>query len=325
MIKILYIGYYPEHNFLEDIIYLNALKNKNYTIKQFVHRLNDPETSLINNDIIICGSFLQDINIIKILFKYIHKVIYNITEPIEFNNYIMYHLYIHKFINLAVGCVPENKTHIKFPLYIDPYEISSCEKINEINNYVKNIELNDLMIKKYCCLINRHDYGHTRTTIYNKLSELGFIICPSVLFNNYPNEDFEKIGRENFQKEFIFNICPENFVTQLDGYVTEKLFMACCCGNIPIYYGKLDDLDKQIFNLNRIILYDPTNDQSIDQVYTIIKKLLFNFQDLYNYYKQDVFLPSAIEIIKNYKVNLNKRLNEFIKNSSINYIDGKLN
>ena len=114
----------------------------------------------------------------------------------------MYHLYIHKFINLAVGCVPENKTHIKFPLYIDPYEISSCEKINEINNYVKNIELNDLMIKKYCCLINRHDYGHTRTTIYNKLSELGFIICPSVLFNNYPNEDFEKIGRENFQKEF---------------------------------------------------------------------------------------------------------------------------
>jgi len=199
MVKILYIGYYSGHKVFEDIIFLNALKNQNYTIKQFVSGLEDPEYSFINNDIIICGSFLQDINIIKILFKYIHKVIYNITEPIEFNNYIMYHLYTHKFINLAVGCVPENKTHIKFPMYIDPYGISSCEKIDEINNYVKYVELNNLMIKKYCCLINRHDHGQTRTKIYNKLFELGFIICPSNLFNNYSNEDFEKIGRENFQ------------------------------------------------------------------------------------------------------------------------------
>jgi len=96
--------------------------------------------------------------------------------------------------------------------------------------------------------------------------------------------------------------------------------MACCCGNIPIYYGKLDDLDKQIFNLNIIILYDPTNDQSIDQVHTIIKNLLFKPQDLYNYYKQDVFLQSAIEIIKNYKLNLNKLLNKFIENLTTNLV-----
>ena len=180
-------------------------------------------------------------------------------------------------------------------------------------SYVGNADLNaiDHLYKQYQKDPNSIDSG------WVKFFE-GFEFAQA----NY--EDGGEIP-ENFQKEFIFNICPENFVTQLDGYVTEKLFMACCCGNIPIYYGKLDDLDKQIFNLNRIILYDPTNDQSIDQVYTIIKKLLFNFQDLYNYYKQDVFLPSAIEIIKNYKVNLNKRLNEFIKNSTINYIDGKLN
>jgi hypothetical protein len=130
------------------------------------------------------------------------------------------------------------------------------DKIVEINEYNKNLQIEELLTKNFCCLINKHDFGNTRVNIHNKLSEIGTIFCPSVLLNNFSNETFEKIGRETFQKQFIFSICPENYITKLDGYITKKLFMACCCGNIPIYYGKLDDFDKHIFNTNRIILFD---------------------------------------------------------------------
>jgi hypothetical protein len=211
--------------------------------------------------------------------------------------------------------VPENKFNIKLPLYME-HDIHSSI-INDTNLYANSIQLKDLLSKDYCCMISRHDIGNTRTPIYKKLSLLNDIICPSGLFNNFSNAEFEKIGRETFQRRFIFSICPENFITCLEGYVTEKLWFACITGTIPIYYGKLDEIDKKIFNINRIILYDPTSEQSINEAYNLVKDLLSNTDKLYEFYKQPVFENTASDILDRLENNMQFRIRTFISNLMI--------
>ena len=305
--KILYIGFWPEHTLEKDHIYLNALKDKNYIIEKAVSITDE---ILSKCDTIICGSFLQNPNEILLLAKYLDKVIYNVTEPVEFNNVLMNKICSKKIINLTVGCVNEDYDQIKYPHYMD-WGLT-VNKMITVNNYVKNIKLEDIINKKFCCLINRHDMGQTRTKIYNKLKLIGQIDCPGNLFNNYPNDKFEKIGRTNFQKEYLFTICPENFMTKNKGYVTEKLYMACLAGTIPIYYGDLDSIDKSIFNIDRIIIYDPSSDDSINQVYYQILELLTDQHKLFDYYTQPIFNPSAVQTYGLLIDNFNMRINNFI-------------
>lgn len=235
--KILCFGFWKGHNFKTNHIYLNALKNNNYNVDQS-NIISDE--LLTQYDVIICGSFINNPNDISILKKHINKVIYNITEPVEFSNVGLFELYHNNLIKLTVGCVKENEKNIKYPHYMD-WGLS-IDKIIETNNYIKNISYEEIINKKFCNLINRHDNGKTRTPIYNKLKNIGHIDCPGALFNNYPNDKFEKIGRTEFQKNYLFTICPENYVTKNPGYVTEKIYMASIAGTIPIYCGDLDNI-----------------------------------------------------------------------------------
>jgi len=192
---------------------------------------------------------------------------------------------------------------VKYPVYYEYMGDNRTQKINEIQNYVKDINFEDFSTKEFCYLINRHDNGKTRTAIFQKLSEINTIICPSNLFNNYSNEKFEKEGTNNFRKRFIFSICPENFITTLDGYVTEKIYMALFNSNIPIYYGKLDEIDKKIFNINRILLYNPLEQESIQEIYKKILELINDKQKLFEFYKQPPFLETAIETLDTMETN----------------------
>lgn len=315
-IKILYIGFWPDHKIESDHIYLNALKGNNYIIEK-----SDviSEQILSKYDVIICGSFLHNPQDVFILSKYYDKVIYNVTEPVEFNNKAMYQVYSKNLINLTVGCVKENETHIKYPHYMD-WGLS-IDKMLEANNLVSQITFEQVINKKFCCLINRHDMGKTRTDIYHKLKLLGQIDCPGNLFNNYPNEQFERIGRTNFQKEYLFSICPENFMTKNPGYVTEKLFMGCLAGTIPIYYGDLDPIDKSIFNMGRVLLFDPTSESSICNLYYKILELMTNPTKLYEFYTQPIFNSSAIQtyglILENFKLRINNFINGKPYNQSL--------
>ena len=94
----------------------------------------------------------------------------------------------------------------KFPLYIPHIDYKDKSLFSDVNNYVKNC---DTKIKKFCCLINRHDMKNTRTSIYNSLKEIDTINCPSNLFNNCSNEELNNIGNKEYIKKYKFNICPE--------------------------------------------------------------------------------------------------------------------
>ena len=75
-------------------------------------------------------------------------------------------------------------------------------------------------------------------------------------------------------------------------------------GAIPIYYGWFDDIDEKIFNKNRILFYDPLNEESINNIKNKILFLLNNEDEFNNFYKQDVFCENAYQTIQDLDINL---------------------
>jgi hypothetical protein len=266
---------------------------------------------LTKYDIIVCGSFIQNVDYANMLIPHRNKIIFNITEPIQFFYKLAYQMYTSNFFMLTVGCNPENGKHVKYPHYFD-WGMTE-DKIKECNKYVADIEYSQIVNKKFASLINRHDQGNTRVPVYNLLKHIGGgIDCPGKLLNNYPNHVMEKKGRTEFQREYIFSICPENFITELDGYITEKIFMAVYAGCIPIYYGKLDDIDFKIFNKERILWYDPASADSMKKLRDKVQYLMDNKDKLVEFYKQPIFCDSAIEMYHAIKRNVDIRVNKFI-------------
>ncbi len=294
--------------FAGDILCTNRLNDSNYTVRM-INNSEINEEVISNAGVIICGSFGCDSHIQSLILKYSYKIILFVTEPVQYNNDFLYTLLTQNLFRGVIGCINNDINRVKYPLY-NMYTGNSDNFINIINNcneYINSVTFDELCNKQFCWLINSHDIGNTRTCIYNALSIVGKITCPGKFLNNYPNEEFEREGRESFQKRFIFGICPENFVTNLEGYVTEKLYFACIYGNIPIYYGKLDDIDKSIFNMNRILVYNPNDLDSINNVTNRVMELISDKQKLFNFYKQKAFTDDAVNVVKSMEYNYMER------------------
>jgi len=69
---------------------------------------------------------------------------------------------------------------------------------------------------------------------------------------------------------------------------------ACLGGAIPIYYGELDEMDQRIFNKNRIIFVNPGN---LMNLYNTVKDLISDPLKLTEFYKQEVFMRGAYEVM----------------------------
>ena len=276
--------------------FTNYLKN----IHQYVDKNNE------HIDFLISGPFINQEDYDYILNNKCNYKILNISEPIEINDpyKLCYKLYQKNIFNIIIGCTEEIKNKIilkiKFPLYVNHVLNNDINYFNNVNLYVKNVDLN----KNFCTLINTHDKWNTRIPIFNKLKELGHITCPSSLLNNCSNDEINKIGNIEYLKKFLFNICSENTLTKVNGYITEKLINCCNGGAIPIYCGWFDDIDEKIFNKKRILFYDPNNSKSINDVYLKIKYLLENEKKLEEFYKQNIYNDCAYDIIQNMNKNL---------------------
>ena len=246
-------------------------------------------------DFLIIGPFISenDYNFIK--EKNCIKILY-ITEPIEINlpYKYCYQIYNENICEIIIGCINNNKNIIKFPLYINYVLNNPSNYYNELNKYVKNSDLN----KEFCCLINTHDQWNTRKPIYEKLKNIEHIVCPSNLLNNCSNKELNELGNTLYIKKFFFNICSENTLTNVKGYITEKIINCCMGGAIPIYCGWFDEIDEKIFNKNRILFYDPNNENSLLQVYEKVKELMEDKEKLKDFYKQNVFMDSAYDTIQ---------------------------
>ena len=84
----------------------------------------------------------------------------------------------------------------------------------------------------------------------------------------------------------------------------EKLLNACLGGAIPVYFGEIDDIDKKIFNMKRILTYDSEIPATIDAVQEKIRLLWHNKDDLLEFYKQPVFTDDAFTTCEEMKAAL---------------------
>lgn len=201
-----------------------------------------------------------------------------------------------------------NVHKLYFPLWLLYYPNFNHQFINDIE-LKKDITIEELDKRKFCCLINSHDMKNTRKPIYNLLSKINNVDCPGILLNNV---DRQLVGtttedKVKFMSSYIFNICSENYLGSL--YVTEKLIQALhsCC--IPIYYGDISNINSKIFNLNRIIVVNDFSSESMLLLKNKITNLFNNKNNLLNFYKQPIFNSNAINdynnFIKEFEYNFN--------------------
>jgi len=291
MIRIKFTNFWKDfdykNNFITDLL-------KKYNINHIV--IDD------NIDYLICGSFINndtDKNIIKSYPPNTKKILF-ISEPIEIFFPNTYELFINNDFTYVFGSINnlyknDKQIHFKFPLYMIYFDYKNNNFYSDINNYVLN---QDILSKQIICLINSHDNRNSRTPIYMNLLRKGINInCPGKLFNNSSNEELNLIGKQEYLKRFIFNICPENTKTLPKGYITEKLLQSCMSGCIPIYCGSFDDIDEKIFNKNRIIFYDYESEESVNYCCLQILYLINNNNKLENFYKQPPFVDTAYKTL----------------------------
>ena len=253
------------------------------------------DKTLNKADMIICGSSIRNEYQYQMIKKYGNKTILYISEPLEHFYKLSYDLLSNNVFRAYYGRIDNNNNRIKLPFY---KSLINKNIINNINNYLDNISFDEFCKKNFCSLINRHDKGNTRTNMFNKLSQIQKVNSPSKLLNNYSNASFEKEGRDNFQKRHMFGLCPENYVTKLPGYVTEKMPIVCNNGSIPIFCGNLDDLDKKIFNMDRVLIYDHTNNESMDKLVDTVRDFMNDKEKAYLFYKQHPYTDNATEVFE---------------------------
>lgn len=271
-------------------------------------------------NILIVSVFDIDENKYKYIKNYQGEKGLYITEPIKNlsslndNYYWVYKLYIENCFDYIFGCIENNDSNqFKYPLYLNEnnFNIEDKSVYDKLNNYVKNTNIETLKNKNFCCLINSWDTpAKTRTVMYENLINIKHISCPGKLFNNCSNRELNRIGKRNYIKKFIFNICSENFDNaNINGYITEKLMDCCLGGAIPIYCGWFDEIDGCIFNKERIIFYDSSDQTSINKAFTRVQQLVNNKEELYEFYKKPIFCENAHNIVYNMQTKLGDFLN----------------
>lgn len=233
-LKIFYVGFSGNPGFPSCDILGRFYKNGDTNV-----------SNPVEANVLIIGNFVQPEEIPIIANFSGIRVLY-VAEPITKLQMcaIAGHIYANDICDYYIGCVSNGPKSIKYPFYA--YESIDYDAINY---YTQTCELYG---KQFCTLINRHDWGNTRTPIFENLNQIYRVVCPGRLHNNCSNEEVDRIGNVEYIKKFIFNICSENFGTSHPGYITEKIKHCVLGGAIPVYYGALDDVDELVFNKNRI-------------------------------------------------------------------------
>ena len=218
------------------------------------------------------------------------------------------------YFDMVIGNINYIKSSkfCKHPLYINSgnYKDPSKDRMESINKLVLKKDTNKL---KFCSIVASHDMYGNRMPIVNLLSKISFVECPGKMNKNVPSFDDAGLTKQEYIGQFVFNICPENHMGHT-GYTSEKILDAISAGCIPIYYGRTDDeQDIQIFNQDRIIRYDPSSKESMENCYKTVKELVDNPDKLKEFYQQQPFIENADKVIIFMFDDLKKKFKKLLK------------
>lgn len=217
-------------------------------------------------------------------------------------------------IDLSIGFddIHDNPRYIHVPFWImwtlDPMETYESIKTKvKLWNSPENISYAD---RKFCSFLCSHgDRG--REMIMQELSTIDKLDSAGRWMHN-DNSLKTKFGDNKLEwlKHYRFNLTPEN--SNGDGYVTEKLLDAICCGCVPIYWGCNNRPDPDIFNQDSIIFFNMNRENT--NTIRFIAELNADEKKYMDFACQKRFLPGAEDVIWGYYEELEKRLKDIIKN-----------
>lgn len=241
------------------------------------------------SNVLVIGNFVCPDDIPTIAHFKGPKIVY-VGEPIGKFGFsrLFDEIFSKNLYDYAIGCIGNKPGKwIKYPFYAD-----MKTNFKEVNSYIAKTQLEE---KKICTLISRHDPGNTRFPILRELSKFMHVVCPGRLANNCSSEEVNRIGTSEYIKQFVFNICSENFGECHPGYITEKLMNCCIGGAIPIYFGNLDEIDARVFNKKRILFL---NEGNVQEVADRVLNMFQNPELLESFYRQPAFQDTAEEAVE---------------------------
>ncbi len=213
-------------------------------------------------------------------------------------------------IDLSVGFeyLTDSK-YLRFPLWLMPV-FSPAASEQDIINTCARLSFPEIGVRQnFAALVARHDTSGLRKEIYQEISKIDRVDCDGILFQN--NDDLKTRYDNNkteYLKNYRFNICPEN--SNMDGYVTEKLFDSIVAGCVPIYTGSENCPEPDILNHDAIIFWNPgqKNDDVVRRISDLHKaKTLYA-----EFASQPRLLPNASDHIIEAFIKLENRFKELL-------------
>ena len=233
----------------------------------------------------------------------------NLHNP-HFAEYADYMLSEKHPFDLGIGFDEfENNRYIRFPLWLiymfgpDATEEDICNRCEQLRYPETGPR------EKFACLIARADTLGIRTDMYNAISCITSVDCPSGLFHNDESLVNEyKDDKVAYMRQYLFNICPEN--SNAWGYTTEKIFEAIAAGCIPVYLGSYNQPEPKILNPDAIIFWNKKNGGK--QTIELIKELNTHPKQKEAFLRQPRLLPEAEDYVIAKFAELDKRIRELV-------------
>lgn len=212
-------------------------------------------------------------------------------------------------LSLGFDCF-EDARYLRFPLWLS-YVFEPSIDIRAINQRCEQLRYPQQLENRhgFAALVARADALGIRTKMFNALSSVGKVDCPSlVLHNDDRLKEQYNDDKLVYLQNHVFNLCPEN--SNCYGYVTEKVFEAVRAGCIPVYWGCYNDPEPKVLNHDAVVFWDCEDDgqSAVKQV----ADLCSSPKRCMDFAMQPRLLPSADEEVERMIVGLHDRLKELI-------------
>ena len=174
--------------------------------------------------------------------------------------------------------------------------------------------------KKFCCWMVSNPNCNERNNIFFMLNQYKKVDSVGTQFNNtgflltaqYGSKEFF-----DFISQYKFVICAEN--SDMEQYITEKIFHGYLSNTIPIYWGT--KYCKTIFNPNSFVYLEDTTYQSYMKVLEKVIQIDNNDELYLSMINSPVFidnkLPNELEI-ETIKEKVKEKVYQVIENKKLN-------
>lgn len=241
-----------------------------------------------------------------------HKIFFS-GENLDSSRFPKYRDCRNKEVDLAIGFEFRTEAnYYRFPLWIIQRDfISPTATLEDIKQLIQRLNNPSTRLSpkrdKFAVLVASHDHGKLRGRLADLISPLGMVDFGGK-FRKNTNDLKEKYGdvKEEFLRNYRFNICPENSLG--DGYTTEKIFECIASGCIPIYWGAY--LEPGILNPDAILRYEEGKEE---ELYERVRTLWEDEEAYRQFAEIPPFVDGAAERIWEMIQGLETRLRGIIK------------